>query len=175
MRRYLPTLLLLAFAFVSSALAQTAPPNIVIILADDLGYGDIGFNGCPDIPTPNIDALAANGAWCTDGYVTEPFCAPSRAAILTGRYQQRYGFDNNLEDYNDNGDNPALGVSLSEILLPQLLKPAGYVSAAIGKWHLGSAADMFPLQRGFDHFVGFLGSNSDYYNVLLYNDNTQFF
>src|SRR5439155_11676651 len=95
---------------------ENGPPNIVIILADDLGYGDVGFNGCPDIPTPNIDALATNGVSCTDGYVTEPFCAPSRAAILTGRYQQRYGFDNNLEDYNDNGDNPALGVSLSEIL-----------------------------------------------------------
>jgi len=108
--------------------AQNGPPNIVIILADDLGYGDVGFNGCPDIPTPNIDALAANGVSCTHGYVTEPFCAPSRAAILTGRYQQRYGFDNNVEDGDDNG-NPALGVSVSEIILPQLLKPAGYVSS----------------------------------------------
>ena len=155
--------------------AQNGPPNIVIILADDLGYDDVGFNGCPDIPTPNIDALAANGALCTDGYVTEPFCSPSRAAILTGRYQERYGFDDNLEDCNDNGDNPALGLPLSEIILPQLLKPAGYVSAAIGKWHLGYAPDMFPLQRGFDHFVGFLGSQSNYYNVWLYNDNTWFF
>src|SRR6059058_509468 len=94
MRRYLPTLLLLAFAFVSSALAQTAPPNIVIILADDLGYGDVGFNGCPDIPTPNIDALANNGVRCTNGYVTHPFCTPSRAALLTGRYQQRFGLEN---------------------------------------------------------------------------------
>src|SRR5215813_2214022 len=68
-------------------------PNIIVILADDLGYGDVGFNGCLDIPTPNIDALAANGVLCTNGYVTEPFCAPSRAALLTGRYQARYGFD----------------------------------------------------------------------------------
>src|SRR5213080_286067 len=92
---------------------ENGPPNIVIILADDLGYGDIGFNGCPDIPTPNIDALAANGAWCTDGYVTEPFCAPSRAAILTGRYQERYGFDQNIEN---NPENTALGLPLTEII-----------------------------------------------------------
>ena len=150
------------------------PPNIVIILADDLGYDDVGFNGCPDIPTPNIDALAANGVSCTNRCVTQPFCAPSRAAILTGRYQERYGFNDNVED-RDKDNNPAFGLSLSEMILPQLLRPAGYVSAAIGKWHLGFAPDMFPLQRGFDHFVGFLGSHSSYYNVLLYNDNTQFF
>src|SRR5207237_10546345 len=94
MRRYLPALLLVGFAFVSSALAQTAPPNIVVILADDLGYGDVGFNGCPDIPTPNIDALANNGVRCTNGYVTHPFCTPSRAALLTGRYQLRFGLEN---------------------------------------------------------------------------------
>src|SRR5260370_39461318 len=113
MRRYLSALLPGAIAFVSSALAQTAPPNIVVILADDLGYGDVGFNGCPDIPTPNIDALAANGVLCTDGYVTHPFCAPSRAALLTGRYQQRYGFDSGpLEDNNNLG----LGLPISEIM-----------------------------------------------------------
>ena len=151
---------------------ENGPPNIVIILADDLGYGDVGFNGCPDIPTPNIDALAANGVSCTDGYVTEPFCAPSRAAILTGRYQERYGFDQNIEN---NPENTTMGLPLSEIILPQLLKPAGYVSAAIGKWHLGYAPEMFPLQRGFDHFVGFLSASSSYYNVSLYDDNTRFF
>jgi arylsulfatase A-like enzyme len=154
---------------------ENGPPNIVIILADDLGYGDVGFNGCSDIPTPNIDALAANGVSCTDGYVTEPFCAPSRAAILTGRYQQRYGFENNLEYNIANAGNSDQGLPLSEIILPQLLRPAGYVSAAIGKWHLGFAPAMLPLQRGFDHFVGFTGSQSHYYNCWLYNDNTRFF
>ena len=151
---------------------ENGPPNIVIILADDLGYGDVGFNGCSDIPTPNIDALAANGALCTDGYVTHPFCAPSRAALLTGRHQARYGFDSGPPEDNDN---PGLGLPFSEIILPQLLKPAGYVSAAIGKWHLGFAQDMLPLQRGFDHFVGFPVAASHYYNVFLYNDNTRFF
>ena len=166
-------LALCACCLTASVFAQEdGPPNIVIILADDLGYGDVGFNGCPDIPTPNIDALAANGVSCTDGYVTHAFCAPSRAAILTGRYQQRYGFDSGPPEHNNN---PALGLPLNEIILPQLLKPAGYVSAAIGKWHLGFAPDMFPLQRGFDHFVGFLDADSHYSNVKLYNDNTQFF
>ena len=87
------SLLLIVCAFASSALAQTAPPNIVVILADDLGYGDVGFNGCLDIPTPNIDSMATNGVLCTNGYVTQPFCSPSRAALLTGRYQQRFGYE----------------------------------------------------------------------------------
>jgi Sulfatase len=73
--------------------AQTASPNIVVILADDLGYGDVGFNGCADIPTPNIDSVAANGALCTNGYATHCYCSPSRAAIITGRYQHRFGYD----------------------------------------------------------------------------------
>src|SRR5206468_12887038 len=117
MRRYLPTLLLLAFAFVSSALAQTAPPNIVVILADDLGYGDVGFNGCPDIPTPNIDALANNGVRCTNGYVTHPFCTPSRAALLTGRYQQRFGLENLT---GTDTTNPRAGLPMQEVLLPEI-------------------------------------------------------
>src|SRR5207249_3132385 len=94
MRKFLLPLLLSGWAFLSPVSAQTPPPpNIVVILADDLGYGDVGFNGCPDIPTPNIDLLAANGALCTNGYVTHPTCSPSRAAIMTGRYQQRFGYE----------------------------------------------------------------------------------
>ena len=115
MKKCLPAFLLFAFASFCSALAQTAPPNIVVILADDLGYGDVGFNGCPDIPTPNIDSMAANGVLCTNGYVTEPFCSPSRAALLTGRYQQRYGYDTgptlefhqSASGFADDGNDPA--------------------------------------------------------------------
>ena len=91
---YILALLLIVCALASSALAQSVPPNIVVILADDLGYGDVGFNGCPDIPTQNIDSLAADGVLCTNGYVTHPFCSPSRAGLLTGRYQQRFGHEN---------------------------------------------------------------------------------
>src|SRR6266446_6392541 len=169
MRRYLPTLLLVAFAFVSSALAQTAPPNIVVILADDLGYGDVGFNGCPDIPTPNIDSIAANGALCTNGYATHGHCSPSRAAIITGRYQHRFGYEWGPDPQITN---TALGLPMTELTLPQLLSPAGYVSGAVGKWHLGVQLNHFPTERGFDEFYGFLDAASPYYHAPLYRDET---
>src|SRR5437870_8958993 len=169
MRRYLPALLLVAFAFVSSALAQTTPPNFVVILADDLGYGDVGFNGCPDIPTPNIDSIAANGALCTNGYATHDHCIPSRAAIITGRYQHRFGHEwGPITDET----NPGLDLPMTELTLPQLLKPAGYVSGAIGKWHLGTQLNHYPTERGFDEFYGFLDTSSHYYHAALYRDET---
>ena len=87
----------LCFGLPLSALAQSGQPNIIVILADDLGYGDVGFNGCPDYPTPNIDSLTINGVRCSSGYVTHPFCSPSRAALLTGRYQQRFGHENQAD------------------------------------------------------------------------------
>src|SRR5215470_5421794 len=116
----------------TTLVAQSVPPspNIIVILADDLGYGDVSFNGCPDYSTPNIDSLATNGVLCTNGYVSHPFCSPSRAGLLTGRYQQRFGYENNPD-----GDdaNPRLGLSLEELVLPELLRPAGYVCGLIGK------------------------------------------
>src|SRR5438093_3717868 len=93
-KQFLLCLLFAIGGIVSPGLAQSLPPNIVIILADDLGYGDVSMNGCPDYATPNIDSIASNGALCTNGYVTCPFCSPSRAALLTGRYQQRFGHEN---------------------------------------------------------------------------------
>ena len=107
-------LFLFAFvvAFSSPAVAKTTAPNIVIILADDLGYGDIGFNGCSDIPTPSIDSLAANGVLCTNGYSTHPFCSPSRAGLLTGRYQQRFGHE---MQPTDDSVNPLLGIPPGDI------------------------------------------------------------
>src|SRR5215831_16173227 len=92
-RLFVPLVTAIACVFISSAWAQSGPPNIVIILADDLGYGDVGFNGCPDYVTPNIDSIASNGVLCTDGYVTDPICSPSRAGLLTGRYQQQFGHE----------------------------------------------------------------------------------
>ena len=170
-RRFLLPLVLIAcvFAF-PSALAQSGQPNILIILADDLGYGDVAFNGCPDYPTPNIDSLATNGVWCSSGYVTHPFCSPSRAALITGRYQQRFGHENNGVELD--ADNPRLGLPMQELLLSQMLKPVGYVCGWIGKWHLGSAPNMRPLQRGFDEFFGFLGCCSQYYNAAILRNNT---
>ena len=142
MKRFIFAVLLVGYAFGSSALAQSPQPNIVIILADDMGYGDVSYNGCPDYQTPNIDAIASNGILCTNGYVTHPFCSPSRAGLLTGRYQQRFGHEENPE-----GDdaNPRLGLPETEITLPQILKPAGYVCGIVGKWHLGVAFKFAPI------------------------------
>ncbi len=172
MKKFVLPLLLAGSVFLSSTLAQTAPPNIVVILADDLGYGDVGFNGCLDIPTPNIDSLAANGALCTNGYATHPVCSPSRAALMTGRYQQRFGYESSPAFDTIIPFNPDLGLPQTELTLPQLLKPAGYVSGAIGKWHLGFAPNLSPRQRGFDEFFGFLDAQQRYYDTWIYQDET---
>ena len=168
--------LLALCAFISSAKAQSNPPrpNIVVILADDLGYGDVSYSSTnPDFLTPNIDSLARNGVQFTNGYVTHPFCTPSRAALLTGRYQQRFGVENLLNQVDDN--NPRLGLPISELTLPQLLKPMGYVCGLIGKWHLGTAPTLLPNQRGFDYFFGFLGGQSNYWNATMLQNGTRVF
>ena len=171
--RLLPFLLIpfALTAFVPSSTAQTPPnhPNIIVILADDLGYGDVSFNGCPYYSTPNIDSLASTGLWCSNGYVTAGICCPSRAALLTGRYHQRYGVEN---EPNDVDTDPLVGLPMQELLLPQILKPAGYVCGLIGRWHLGSAPNFRPLQRGFDEYFGFLGATSQYFNAPLLQNNT---
>src|SRR5438477_4021275 len=171
-KRIILQLLFVGCSFVSLSLAQTLPnhPNVVIILADDLGYGDVSFNGCPDYLTPNIDSLATNGVRFPSGYVTHPFCSPSRAALLTGRYQQRFGHENQPEQ-DDN--NTILGLPTGELVLPQMLKPAGYVCGTIGKWHLGTAQNLRPNQRGFDEFFGFLTGESPYNPpVPVFRNNT---
>ena len=139
----------------TAAAAQTKrKPNLVIILADDLGYGDVGCYGSPDVATPNIDALARAGTRFTNGYVTNCVCSPTRAGIMTGRYQQRYGHEFNI--------GPArreiiekLGLPLSEITLPQMLKQGGYATGMVGKWHLGAIPGMTPMDPGFDECFGF--------------------
>ena len=107
-----------------------------MVLADDLGSADVGFNGCTDIPTPNIDALARQGVRCSNGYVSHPFCSPTRAGLLTGRYQQRFGHENNPT--YDPADQ-SLGLPTDQTTLAQVLRASGYVTGAVGKWHLGTA------------------------------------
>lgn len=132
----------------------------MLILADDLGYRELGVQGCPDIPTPNVDSIAANGVRFTDGYVSCPICAPTRAGLLTGRYQQRFGFETNPgpEEYAD----PGFGLPLEQTTLAERLKGLGYATGMVGKWHLGYRPELQPPQRGFDEFFGFLSGANDY-------------
>ena len=149
--------LVVACAHASSA--QVRQPNIVMIVGDDMGYADIGVHGSKDIPTPNIDALARGGVRFTDAYVTGPHCSPTRAGLLTGRYQQRFGHEVNMgADAGPNG-----GLPPSETTMADRLKAAGYRTALFGKWHLGSAAHLHPMSRGFDEFYGFLGGDHSYF------------
>lgn len=134
--------------------------NIIIILTDDQGYGDVGFNGCKDIPTPNIDRIAKNGVVFRQAYVTYAVCAPSRAGLLTGRYQDRFGYSRNPLYLPAD---PQQGLSLKEEMLPSFLKQFGYTTMGIGKWHLGAHIDYRPMQRGFDQFFGFSGGGHRYF------------
>jgi len=136
-------------------------PNIVVIVADDLGYADLGFQGCKDIPTPNLDALQKRSVQCTSGYVSGPYCSPTRAALLTGRYQQRFGHEFNPGQPTEPGK--TVGLDRSQTTLADRLKAAGYRTALVGKWHLGNAENLRPNQRGFDEFFGFLGGAHDYF------------
>lgn len=136
------------------------PPNIIVILTDDQGYHDVGFNGCTDIPTPHLDSIAQRGVRFSNGYVSYSVCSPSRAGLLTGRYQQRFGHERNPRW---EPQNPRSGLPLTERTLADVLRPAGYRSGLIGKWHLGAHPDLHPLRRGFDEFFGMLGGGKRYF------------
>jgi arylsulfatase A-like enzyme len=161
---FLAAALLILHAVASLGVAQPAPtlegsrPHIVHIVADDLGWKDVGFNGLEDFETPNLDKVAAEGAVLSQFY-TQPMCTPTRAVIMTGRYPHRYGLQTlvipSVADY---------GLDTSEVLLPQILKEAGYRTAIIGKWHLGHADEKYwPGQRGFDYQYGAMIGEIDYF------------
>ena len=144
--------------FLAAGLARAddpVKPNILFIVGDDMGYADVGFHGCKDIPTPNLDALAAAGVRFTNGYVSGPYCSPTRAGLLTGRYQQRFG-----HEFNPGGSE---GLPLTETTIADRLKAAGYVTGLVGKWHLGAKPALHPQKRGFDEFFGFLGGAHSYF------------
>ncbi|MEN8222721.1 MAG: sulfatase [Acidobacteriota bacterium] len=138
-------------------------PNIIVIVADDMGYNDIGVYGCKDIPTPGIDSIAENGVRFKNAYVSSPLCSPTRAGLMTGRYQQRFGYEFNP------GPPPGslreqVGLPAEETTLAEKLKSAGYVTGVVGKWHLGMRKKYHPLNRGFDSFFGFLHGGHKYFD-----------
>jgi arylsulfatase A-like enzyme len=137
------------------ASAAYAKPNVIVILADDLGYADLGVHGGKDIPTPHIDSIAKNGVRCTQGYASCPYCSPTRSGLNTGRYQTRYGHEFN-EPAPD--QRPKFGLPTSEKTIANRFKDLGYATAAIGKWHLGYSPDGRPTARGYDEFYGTLSN-----------------
>ena len=158
--RLLATLATAATAAVVLCSAEPRRPNILFIVADDLGYGELGSSGGTDIPTPHLDALAAGGVRFTHGYVTAAFCAASRAALLTGRYQTRFGFEFNPIGAKNAA--PGIGLPVGEKTVADHLRATGYATALVGKWHLGGTAEFHPQRRGFDEFFGFLHEGHTY-------------
>lgn len=141
----------------SSIVMAEEKPNIVIILTDDQGYADVSYNpySPPEVSTPNIDALAHSSIICTQGYTSGHVCSPTRAGLMTGRFQQRFG----IYTAGEGGS----GVPLDEVFIPQRLKAASYVSGALGKWHLGLTTEYHAMNRGFDEFYGFMGRGAHPY------------
>jgi arylsulfatase A-like enzyme len=166
--RYVPLFTRLAavllFAVAAATPCAARQPNVVILLADDLGYADVGFHGCRDIPTPHIDALAASGVRCTSGYVSGVYCSPTRAGLITGRYQQRFGHEYNPGARGETGGDlvESIGLPLSEKTIADRFRDAGYATGMVGKSHLGMAKKFRPNHRGFDEFFGFLGAAMAY-------------
>ena len=144
----------------AAASAEARRPNILLIVGDDMGYADVSVHGSREIPTPHIDSIARNGVRCTSGYVTGPYCSPTRAALLTGRYQQRFGHEFNPGPPAQ--ANVEVGLPLTESTMAQRMKAAGYATALVGKWHLGHAEKFYPTNRGFGEFFGFLAGAHSY-------------
>jgi arylsulfatase A-like enzyme len=143
------------------AQAPARRPNIIFILADDMGYADISCYGRPDLQTPNIDRIATQGTRFTQAYANSPVCTASRVAIITGRYQVRLAVG--LEEPISGVTKKGIGLPPEHPTLPSLLKKAGYGTTLIGKWHLGNLPEFGPLKSGYDHFYGFRGGAVDYY------------
>ncbi|ARN57840.1 sulfatase [Sedimentisphaera salicampi] len=153
-----------AFAPAGFAAASKRKPNVIVVLSDDAGYADFGFTGCQDTPTPNLDSLSRQGTTCRQGYVTASVCAPSRAGLITGRYQQRFGHECNgpnapVEGYSMDD----MGLDPAEKTIGARMQSQGYKTLAVGKWHLGYQEQFHPCNRGFDEFYGFLSGARHYF------------
>jgi len=155
--RYVLKALILGLIGIPAVVLADEKPNIVIILTDDQGYADVSYNphSPPEVSTPNIDQLAHASIICSQGYTSGHVCSPTRAGLMTGRYQQRFG----IYTAGEGGS----GVPLDEVFIPQRLKPAGYVTGALGKWHLGLTEEYHAMNRGFNEFYGFMGRGAHPY------------
>ena len=159
------SILVLLFA-IHVCIAAGDRPNFIIILADDLGYGDLGYTGSTQILTPNIDKLAATGVVFTNGYVSSAVCSPSRAGLLTGRHNCEFGYYTNPDlppDQQLQIDREYSGLPVNEVTLADRLGQLGYINGLIGKWHLGRLPQFHPLNRGFHEFWGYVNGGHDYY------------
>ena len=156
MKRLIISLVCFSILF-SCSIESDSKPNIIIILADDAGYSDFGFMGSDEIKTPNIDQLALDGVTFNNAYVSASVCSPSRAGLLTGMYQQRFGHECNLDSDVNNSFDP------NQITIAEALKTEGYNTGLIGKWHLGDKTQNHPLKNGFDYFWGFISGARNYF------------
>ncbi|MBA6314488.1 sulfatase [Cellulophaga baltica] len=164
MKKVLTLIIIILFQHIIAAQEQ---PNIIILFADDAGYADFGFQGSTEMKTPNLDKLAQQGVTFTQGYVTDATCGPSRAGLITGKYQQRFGYEEiNVPGYmSENSKFLAddMGLPLDQVTIADYLKKLGYKTAMYGKWHLGDADRFHPTKRGFDEFYGFRGGARSYF------------
>lgn len=160
-------LILLLIPFVQQISTAQKKPNIILLFSDDGGYADFGFQGSKEMITPNLDKLASEGVTFKQGYVTDATCGPSRAGLITGKYQQRFGFEeNNVPGFMSEvsaADGTHMGVPTNEVTLADYLKKQGYATAFYGKWHLGGDDKFHPINRGFDEFYGFRGGARSYF------------
>ena len=157
-------------AFAASMLALSAAvaaekPNVLMFLCDDVGWAEFGFQGSKEIPTPHIDSIANGGVRFTQGYVSGPYCSPTRAGLLTGRYQTRFGHEFNSTARNS-------GISLDETTMAERFQKLGYATCAIGKWHLGITPKYYPTARGFDEFYGTL-ANTPFFHPTMFIDSRE--
>ena len=155
----------------SCTINEEKPPNVIVIISDDQGYADVGFHGSKEIFTPNIDRIANNGVIFSEGYVSYAVCSPSRAGLITGRYQNRFGYTRNILLAPKDS---IMGLPLTEQTLSDVLGKANYKTKAIGKWHLGAHESLVPERRGFDEFFGFIIGGHRYFpEDLTLNDLTK--
>ena len=161
----------LLLGVISCSTNEEENPNIIVIISDDQGYADVGFHGSREIFTPNIDRIANNGVVFSEGYVSYAVCSPSRAGLITGRYQNRFGYTRNILLAPKDS---LMGLPLSEQTLPDVLNNVDYKTKAIGKWHLGAHESLVPERRGFDEFFGFIIGGHRYFpEDLTINDLTE--